>query len=534
MKKTTFKQKIGLFFFAIGVTLLLLEVGLRFGGWLFLSLQENTNRKSIETGREYRIICLGESTTALGGVNSYPSQLEKILNSRQSQIKFKVINKGVPATTTDQIVARLENYFNDYRPHMVVAMMGINDPQDPTQRNWRETLSRYSKAFKLFDMIVQHLAAKKSDKSADFLRKQIAKLEKSVKPNSNSRIKIELVKANLYRSANHPREEKESIMKVLELDSQNASAWFLLGIHYQRQAEHQKALESFQKSYIFNPNPDKISALEHIAQCFKLLNDDNSAEKIYRDILTYLPLYPEANGALGGILLERKDYVEAIKYLSKQRDIDPKFKDLYVQLAYCYRRIGQNEMADKIFTEGTKIIADDPQIYYEWGYALMEDKKYPQAQIAFEEAIRLNREDLHSVNDRMYEQLLKCYEAQEKVDKVAEIRKIIQERSEYYNPQTQKNYLKLVKSARQRRIPLVAVQYPHRPIAPLVGMLSSEIGIVFVDNQKTFADALTKNRYDDLFSDRFAGDFGHCTPSGNALLANNVANQILEVVLKIK
>ncbi|MCB9772114.1 MAG: tetratricopeptide repeat protein [Candidatus Omnitrophica bacterium] len=534
MTKTTFKQKIGLFFFAIGVTLLLLEVGLRFGGWLFLTLQENANLKSIEPGREYRIICLGESTTALGGANSYPSQLERILNSRQNQIKFKVINKGVPATTTDQIVARLENYFNDYHPQMIVAMMGINDPQDPAQRNWRESFSRYSKAFKLFDMIVRHLTAKKSNQSDDFLRKQIAKLEKRVESNLASRIKIELMKANLYRSANHPQEEKDSIMKVLKMDSQNASAWFLLGIYYQRQAEHQKALESFQKSYVFNSTPEKIRALEHIAQCFKLLNDDNSAEKIYRDILTYLPMYPEANGALGGILLEKKNYVEAIKYLSKQRDIDPKFKDLYVQLAYCYRRIGQNEMADKVFSEGVKIIADDPQIYYEWGYALMEDKKYSQAQSAFEEAIRLNREDLHSVNDRMYDQLLKCYEAQGKADKVAEIKKIIQERSEYYNPQTQKNYLKLVKFARQRRIPLVAVQYPYRPLAPLVGMLSSEIGIAFVDNQKIFVDALTRNRYDDLFSDRFAGDFGHCTPSGNALLANNVADQILEMVLKIK
>ena len=38
--------------------------------------------------------------------------------------------------------------------------------------------------------------------------------------------------------------------------------------------------------------------------------------------------------------------------------------------------------------------------------------------------------------------------------------------------------------------------------------------------------------YDDLFTDRFAGDFGHATKKGNRLIAENVAKHILNNVLE--
>ena len=56
------------------------ELGLRLGGVVFLSLQEYRNVRSIMGKGEYRIMCIGESTTAFGGEDSYPAQLEKILN----------------------------------------------------------------------------------------------------------------------------------------------------------------------------------------------------------------------------------------------------------------------------------------------------------------------------------------------------------------------------------------------------------------------------------------------------------------------
>ena len=96
------------------------------GGFVILSLQEYGNRISLKEKEGYRIMCLGESTTA-GNEDSYPRQLEEVLNRANMGKRFIVINKGRPATNTIAIVSELENNLNKYRPDMVITMMGIND-----------------------------------------------------------------------------------------------------------------------------------------------------------------------------------------------------------------------------------------------------------------------------------------------------------------------------------------------------------------------------------------------------------------------
>ena len=68
------------------------------------------------------------------------------------------------------------------------------------------------------------------------------------------------------------------------------------------------------------------------------------------------------------------------------------------------------------------------------------------------------------------------------------------------------------------------MQYAMRPLGPLKDMLDSREGIIFVDNEAVFKEALKKGRYEDYFIDRFAGDFGHCTPLGNKIIADNAAD----------
>jgi hypothetical protein len=80
----------------------------------------------------------------------------------------------------------------------------------------------------------------------------------------------------------------------------------------------------------------------------------------------------------------------------------------------------------------------------------------------------------------------------------------------------------------RKGIKLVCAQYPRRSVRPLKEILVPTEGVIFVDNQKVFADAIGSSSYDDLFVDRFAGDFGHCTPKGNELLAKNVAEVLLK------
>jgi lysophospholipase L1-like esterase len=125
--KIPFRQKVILIIFGLCFSLILLEVVLRLGGFVYLSLQEHKNRASSFKKGTYRIMCLGESTTALGGKYSYPSQLEYVLNKVNIKIKFSVINKGFIGANTSRILEELENNLNIYKPDMVVTMMGMND-----------------------------------------------------------------------------------------------------------------------------------------------------------------------------------------------------------------------------------------------------------------------------------------------------------------------------------------------------------------------------------------------------------------------
>ena len=53
-----------------------------------------------------------------------------------------------------------------------------------------------------------------------------------------------------------------------------------------------------------------------------------------------------------------------------------------------------------------------------------------------------------------------------------------------------------------------------------------------VHNEKIFKEAVQEGSYSEYFFDNFGGVFGHCTPKGNRLLAQNIANVILEECFK--
>ncbi len=118
------RQKLTLCFCAVIFTFLALEGGMRLGGFILTWAREARNSAGLKQGHDYRIMCIGESTTAGG----YPYLLEQILNDKQAGVRFKVINEGVVATTTPEILRNLERNLERYRPDMVIAMMGMCAP----------------------------------------------------------------------------------------------------------------------------------------------------------------------------------------------------------------------------------------------------------------------------------------------------------------------------------------------------------------------------------------------------------------------
>jgi hypothetical protein len=69
-----------------------------------------------------------------------------------------------------------------------------------------------------------------------------------------------------------------------------------------------------------------------------------------------------------------------------------------------------------------------------------------------------------------------------------------------------------------------------RNVEPLKRIFEQDKGVIFVDNESVFKEALKKASYKEYFKDMFGGDFGHCTDQGNQLLAWNVTNTTLKEI----
>ena len=101
-------------------------------------------------------------------------------------------------------------------------------------------------------------------------------------------------------------------------------------------------------------------------------------------------------------------------------------------------------------------------------------------------------------------------------------------RERFYNPVTINNYYRFKQIIDRRKIIWVCAQYPMRSIEPLKKMFRGDgKGVIFVDNERIFKDAVAAHGYQNYFKDMFGGEFGHCTTEGNRLLAENIADVIL-------
>ncbi len=108
--------------------LLCLEICFQVGGFIAQSAQYWGNAFESHKDGAYRIMCIGESMTMVGGEDSYPSQLEVILNNRaKGNQKFQVINQGVGGATTTMVIQRLQQWVDTYKPQMAIVMIGALD-----------------------------------------------------------------------------------------------------------------------------------------------------------------------------------------------------------------------------------------------------------------------------------------------------------------------------------------------------------------------------------------------------------------------
>ena len=461
-------QRLALVVFGLLVGVVVLEIGLRIAGLVFLSVQERRNQLSLHEGHTYRVLCIGESTTALGGEDSYPSQLERSLNARGKGVSFSVINRGLPAVTTDVIVGHLEENLARYGPDVVVAMMGINDPADADVTGGQR-LTAFVEALRTYKLLRwiwlgtrARLASwrhgAEADRAAD--RGTEEALARRVRDNPHDA--TALIELGKLRAARHELALAEvALRSAVIADPQNQRAWLELGLVQMGAHEHAEAEATLQHTIALDPTAQipRVALVqlywfsdrpEDARRTAEELVDAGLANDAVRDWLRHAPATLATWYAQHG----RLDDAE--------RELQTFHPRTPAERAYLLRTLGSLARM-----RGDQASADD---YLRQADALASDG--------------------------------------------------LPER-------TRRSYLEMLRLLEACGIPLVAVQYPVRSVEPLRRLLGARKDVWIVDNEAVFKEALRQAPYAEYFIDTFGGDFGHTTPRGARLLAENVAQSIL-------
>jgi len=122
------RSKIFCILFGILLPLVALELFLRFLGFGYNVI----HKAPVDAGAEYRIYCVGESTTwGIGAsdpaTKNYPRQLEEMLKKKYEGMKIQCFFDQTIGQNTSEILAKLPRHIKKYRPQLVIFLVGVNN-----------------------------------------------------------------------------------------------------------------------------------------------------------------------------------------------------------------------------------------------------------------------------------------------------------------------------------------------------------------------------------------------------------------------
>ncbi|MCK5862774.1 MAG: tetratricopeptide repeat protein [Candidatus Hydrogenedentes bacterium] len=563
MKKyiqTSIKQRLILILFGLILGIALLEVILRTGGFVLTSLQEQANRLSLEEKGECVIMCIGESTTAGG----YPRQLESILNNSKLGISFSVLDKGIQGTNSAFIVSQLEENINEYQPNIIIVMMGTNDsPQTVVYENTSgvkiKLFLQDFRVYKLVRLLQEHIIYKINE----IINGQENPGEWGIATTKDEdRKTAKTVEEDLTQD--ELEQELQNCEDKLALKPNNTEILFKVGICYFKLGRHFEAEREFKKLLKIEPKSSRAYVeleniyLEHDrwGDISELTDGDNAKidpeldEKRYEKYIELARAhYWKHNYKIVGLLcriaigilpdddrayaeLGRVDFVtrirpkEAEEMCEKAIEINPRNALALNQLGSIYKARGDWRGAAKMYKKALKLPPQDNSSFGNLLTLYLQKQEFGELEKICLDTIKHNPD-----NSPALSALALCYEGQGKGG-LAEnyFNKAKEARSKYFNPTTAKNYQRLQEIVTANGIQLVCMQYAMRNLEDLKRLLPDHKGIIFIDNESIFKEAVKRKGYSTYFIDSFRGDFGHCSEKGKWLMAENIAKIILKEV----
>ncbi|MBF0385012.1 MAG: hypothetical protein HQL27_03985, partial [Candidatus Omnitrophica bacterium] len=271
---------------------------------------------------------------------------------------------------------------------------------------------------------------------------------------------------NYYESINMPSSRKNLFWYAIMANPKKDWPYDFLGMIYLREGNTAKADEVYSRAIRLNSKKHWLNRI--LGKRYEQSGDFNEAKRMYQKSIELAPNEADIFGA----------HIVLARFYQRIKDFE-QAKTIYLDLADKYKTRDLTEVFTGLAACFRNLGEIDRAIEYE--------------------------EKLKSISKKAEEDL----------------------QFEYFRP-TRVNYFKLADIVKLFRMKLICVQYPMRELKPLKEMLREKEVWGFVDNQASFMEKVKKEGFSAYFTDKFGGNFGHCTPEGYRILAENVGKVILD------
>lgn len=524
MKKSITSRAL-VFFGSFIVILVVLELLLRFGGYLYLNGLMQADNRQANSKSVHTILTVGDSYTVGGEgewADNYPSQLQGMLNQYQPG-KYAVINGGICEANSTQTLRYMEKLINAYDVDSIVLLVGaanrfnlVGFPHNRT-RGFLENFRLY-KLGKIFMInLKSRMVQIKADQNI-----QLA-MNESINAEGETQMDEEVDCKDIEKIIKNSRANKAEIMRQ----------YFRLG------------------------------------ECFQESGELKKAERLYKVLIGTHNNVEFAYTGLRKIYNEQGRHKEVDRLMQAAMDEHPSQVWPYLEMAQSYRYQKKYETAAGIYQQGLGLNDQQGLVYKDLGEMYFKQGKVNEAQKMFELALNYHGDEhifdrlmgiyfkqgryeevikyslknirITPTNFDHYYPLVKAYEFQNQYnakDINHFLKSIARQHEELSDDPTFQKYLELfaneeqiqeriyawfdadldriVQLCRENNIQLIvqSYPYPYTAVNEYLQKFAEEHALSFIDHYRIF-QALPNT------TDYFV-DSDHCTVEGHRLMAQNI------------
>ncbi len=545
------KERLKVLFLGVCIAVFLWEIGLRLVGDAHRRARPSLSPEVTQGGKTaYTIVFLGDSFTYGVGASSsqtMPRQASSIITTYFPHKEIQVLNKGVSAHNTAQILHELPRTIDTLRPDVIVLLAGgANYWNYWGYRRYekRQTLGSWINDQLYRIRIYRLVKLLWYNKEGRIVRDRVA--EKDKIPKAVGRISRRCNPAGQrdlsgsrdgWRYHEEGRYQKARIWfrDRLAVSPGDSNLYNGLGWVCKDQEDYRKAIEWFRKGIDIDPgNSRNYNGLGWV---YRDQGRYDIAEMWFKKGLHIDSGNGNLYSGLGWVHKDQEDYKGACQWFHKGIRNDPGNAQNYVELARVFREQGDNEKAIRWFIRALKADPSEGSSYTYLGQIYEEKGDYGKAVAYFKKGIEADPE-----NRLNYYRILRIYTTREtdndemraflerlSPDAAAYVRSFRrQDEDEIVRRWIRSDLGEFVEICRREKVKLVLQNYPvFHAINGILREVAKEYDVPLVDQESTFQELWNQGERP---KDYFVFD-NHCNGRGYGIMARNVTAKILELKL---